>query len=56
MRFCLTVVSPYNWAVGEWLTEPRWNRVKGMMAPWGAKISQNTAKYAIIDFGQPAEG
>ena len=55
----------YNWAlgefqagleVGEWLTErtlrPRWNRVKGMIAPWGRELSQNAAKYAIIDFGQ----
>ena len=59
----------YNWAlgefqagldVGEWLTErtlrPRWNRVKGMIAPWGRELSQNAAKYAIIDFGQAAEG
>ena len=58
----------YNWAlgefrvgldVGEWLSErtlrPRWNRVKGMIAPWGAQLSQNAAKYAIIDFGQAAE-
>ena len=55
----------YNWAlgefqagldVGEWLTErtlrPRWNRVKSMLAPWGTELSQNAAKYAIIDFGQ----
>ena len=59
----------YNWAlsefktgldVGEWLTErslrPRWNVVKGMIAPWGLELSQNAAKYAIIDFGQAAEG
>ena len=59
----------YNWAlgefragleVGEWLTErslrPRWNVVKGMIAPWGRSLSQNAAKYAIIDFGQAAEG
>ena len=59
----------YNWAVaefkaglqvGEWLTErtlrPRWNRVKGMIAPWGAELSQNAAKYAIMDLGQGAEG
>ena len=59
----------YNWAVGEfrtglavgeWLTErtlrPRWNRVKGMIAPWGAELSQNAAKYAVIDLGQAAEG
>ena len=54
----------YNWAlgefkagldVGEWLTDrtlrPRWNRVKSMIAPWGSELSQNAAKYAIIDFG-----
>ena len=59
----------YNWAlgefragldVGEWLSErtlrPRWNKVKGVIAPWGAQLSQNAAKYAIIDFGQAAEG
>ena len=58
----------YNWAlgefkagleVGEWLAEralrPRWNKVKGMIAPWGTELSQNAAKYAIIDFGQSAE-
>ena len=58
----------YNWAlgefragldVGEWLSErtlrPRWNRVKVMIAPWGTQLSQNAAKYAIIDFGQAAE-
>ena len=58
----------YNWAlgefkagleVGEWLAErtlrPRWNKVKGMIAPWGTDLSQNAAKYAIIDFGQSAE-
>ena len=58
----------YNWAVsefkagldvGEWLTErtlrPRWNRVKPMIAPWGSELSQNSAKYAIIDFGLAAE-
>ena len=58
----------YNWAVGEfqgglevgeWLGErslrPRWNRVKGLIAPWGAALSQNAAKCAIIDFGQSAE-
>ena len=57
----------YNWAVGEfkagldvgeWLSErtlrPRWNKVKGMIAPWAAPLSQNAAKYAIIDFGQAA--
>ena len=59
----------YNWAlgefragldVGEWLTErslrPRWNRVKALIAPWGGCLSQNAAKYAIMDFGQAAEG
>ena len=59
----------YNWAlgefragldVGEWLTErtlrPRWNMIKSMIAPWGTELSQNAAKYAIIDFGQAAEG
>ena len=58
----------YNWVVGEfraglevgeWLSErtlrPRWNKVKGMIAPWGLELSQNAAKYAIIDFGQAAE-
>ena len=57
----------YNWAlgeykagldVGEWLSErtlrPRWNKVKPMVAPWGAELSQNAAKYAIIDLGQAA--
>ena len=57
----------YNWAVGEfkagldvgeWLNDralrPRWNRVKGIIAPWGAELSQNAAKYAIIDLGQAA--
>ena len=57
----------YNWAlgefkagldVGEWLTDrtlrPRWNRVKSMIAPWGGELSQNAAKYAIIDFGAAA--
>ena len=57
----------YNWAVGEfkagldvgeWLSErtlrPRWNKVKGMIAPWSAPLSQNAAKYAIIDFGRAA--
>ena len=46
--------------VGEWLTErtlrPRWNWVKGMIAPWGAELSQNAAKYAVIDLGQASEG
>ena len=58
----------YNWAVsefqaglevGEWLGErslrPRWNRVKELIAPWGAVLSQNAAKYAIIDLGQAVE-
>ena len=58
----------YNWAlgefragldVGEWLSErtlrPRWNKVKGMIAPWGLELSQNAAKYAIVDFGQASE-
>ena len=58
----------YNWAVGEfqagleigeWLSErslrPRWNLVKTISAPWGKDLSQNAAKYAIIDFGQAAE-
>ena len=57
----------YNWALGEfraglevgdWLSErtlrPRWTAVKRMIAPWGEKLSQNAAKYAIIDFGQAA--
>ena len=57
----------YNWAVGEfkagldvgeWLPDqtlrPRWNVVKGSIAPWGAVLSQNAAKYAIIDLGQAA--
>ena len=57
----------YNWAVGEfkagldvgeWLSQrtlrPRWNQVKRLIAPWAAELSQNTAKYAIIDFGQAA--
>ena len=55
----------YNWAVGEfkaglevgeWLADrslrPRWNKVKTLIAPWGRTLSQNAAKYAIIDFGQ----
>ena len=58
----------YNWAVGEfkagldvgeWLPDqtlrPRWNVVKGIIAPWGAVLSQNAAKYAIIDLGQAAD-
>ena len=59
----------YNWAVGEfrsgldvgeWLSErtlrPRWNLMKQIIAPWRTNLSQNAAKYAIIDFGQAAEG
>lgn len=55
----------YNWAlgefragleVGEWLNDMtlrrRWNKVKPMIAPWTTELSQNGAKYAIIDFGQ----
>ena len=58
----------YNWAVGEfkagldvgeWLSEktlrPRWNKVKHIIAPWAGRLSQNPAKYAIIDFGQAAD-
>ena len=30
----------------------RWNKVKPMIAPWTTELSQNGAKYAIIDFGQ----
>ena len=58
----------YNWAVGEfkaglevgeWLSEktlrPRWNKVKHLIAPWASVLSQNPAKYAIIDFGQAAD-
>ena len=58
----------YNWAVGEfkagldvgeWLSErtlrPRWNKVKGMIAPWARPLSQNPAKYAIIDLGLAAD-
>ena len=58
----------YNWAVGEfkagldvgeWLPDqtlrPRWNVVKGSIAPHGAMLSQNAAKYAIIDLGQAAD-
>ena len=59
----------YNWAVGEfkaslevevgeWLNErtlrPRWNQVKRIIAPWAAALSQNAAKYPIIDLGQAA--
>ena len=58
----------YNWAVGEfkagldvgeWLPDqtlrPRWNVIKGIIAPWGTALSQNAAKYAIIDLGQAAD-
>ena len=58
----------YNWAVGEfkagldvgeWLSEktlrPRWNKVKRLIAPWASALSQNAAKYAIIDFGQASD-
>ena len=58
----------YNWALGEykagldageWLNHqslrPRWNRVKGIIAPWAGPLSQNAAKYAIIDLGAAAE-
>ena len=58
----------YNWAVGEfkaglevgeWLSEktlrPRWNKVKRLIAPWAGPLSQNAAKYAIIDFGLAAD-
>ena len=45
--------------MGKWLGErslrPRWNRVKGLIAPRGSILSQNAAKYAIIDFGQAAQ-
>ena len=59
----------YNWAlsefkagldVREWLTHqslrPRWTMVKKIMAPWGAELSQNAAKYAIIDLNQSQGG
>ena len=58
----------YNWALGEfrvglemgeWLTErslrPRWNRVKHLIALWATDLSQNAAKYAVIDFGSAAK-
>ena len=45
--------------VAEWLPDqtlrPRWNVVKGIIAPWGAVLSQSAAKYAIIDLGQAAD-
>ena len=58
----------YNWAlsefkagldVGEWLNEktlrPRWNRVKRLIALWASVLSQNAAKYAVIDLGQAVD-
>ena len=33
---------------------PRWNKVKHLIAPWARGLSQNAAKYAIIDLGQAA--
>ena len=55
----------YDWAVdefragleaGEWLSErslrPRWNLVRSTITPWSRELSQNAAKYAIIDVGQ----
>ena len=58
----------YNWAhgefkagldVGKWLSErtlrPCWNKIKAIIAPWAGALSQNAAKYAIIDFCQAAE-
>ena len=55
----------YNWAVsefkagldvGEWVSDrmlrPPWNRVRPMIAPCASALSQNAAKYAIIDLGQ----
>ena len=58
----------YNWAVGEfkagldvgeWLPDqtlrPRWNVIKGIIAPCPTALSQNAAKYAIIDLGQAAD-
>lgn len=30
--------------------------MKQIIAPSGTKLSQNSAKYAVIDFGQAAEG
>ena len=42
--------------LGEWLSEkslrPRWNRVKNIIALWSNQLSQNAAKYTIIDLGQ----
>ena len=58
----------YNWAlgefkagleVGEWLSDkslrPRWNKVKRLIAPWASVLSQNAAKYAVIDLGQAVD-
>ena len=58
----------YNWALGEfragldmgeWLPErslrPRWNRVKRLVAPWGSVLSQNAAKYAVMDLGRAVD-
>ena len=46
----------YNWDLGEWLSDrslrPRWNWVKQFIAPWAASLSQNAAKYTILDLGQ----
>ena len=40
---------------GEWRTHyelrPRWNRVKAGRYPWCRELSQNAAKYAIIQLG-----
>ena len=45
--------------MGEWLSErtlrPRWNKVKHIIAPWAASLSQNAAKYSVIDLGQAAD-
>ena len=58
----------YNWAVaeikagldvGEWLSDktlrPRWNKVKLILHPWATELSQNAAKYAVIDAGDALE-
>ena len=34
---------------------PGWNKVKSIIAPWASELSQNAAKYAIIDFGQATD-
>ena len=36
------------------MLRPRWNVVKRLIAPWCSRLSQNAAKYAIIDLGQAA--